>query len=128
MSGRDAYDCEKKEVFAVQTMRFEQIAATVLGQVKAAATEMALRKPPANLEAYECVLKADDLPFDNPESAAEAQKLFERAIKLDPTYARAYALFANLYVVRWSRDGSGSDDLLNTALRLARKSVRLRRS
>jgi TolB-like protein/Tfp pilus assembly protein PilF len=121
----ERFDCEKKEVFAVQDQVVRTIAATVLGQVKAAATEMALRKPPANLEAYECVLKADDLPFDDPESAAEAQKLFERAIKLDPTYARAYALFANLYVVRWSRDGSGSDDLLNTAIRLARKSVEL---
>ncbi len=121
----ERFDRETKDVFTIQDQVVRTIAATVLGRVKAAVVETALRKPPASLEAYECVLKADDLPFDDPECAEEAHKLFERAIELDPTYARAYALFANLCGVRWTQDTGEGEELLETALRLARKSVDL---
>ena len=121
----ERFDRETKDVFKIQDQVVRTIAATVLGRIKAAVIETALRKPPASLEAYECVLKADDLPFDDPDRAEEAHRLFERAIELDPTYARAYALFANLCGVRWSQDTGNGEDLLETALRLARKSVDL---
>jgi tetratricopeptide (TPR) repeat protein len=51
--------------------------------------------------------------------------LLEKAIALDPGYARAYAYMANSYRLEWSRDMSGSDQLLDRALELAQKGVAL---
>lgn len=121
----ERFDRPRDEIFEVQDQVVRMIAGTVLGRVKAAVVETTLRKPPASLEAYECVLKADELPFDDPQGAAEAQRLFERALELDPTYARAHALFANLYGARWQCDTSESDDLLDEAFRLASRAVDL---
>jgi len=49
------------------------------------------RKPPSSLAAYDCVLRADALPFGDPEARAEVRRLSEKAIELDPTYGRAYS-------------------------------------
>jgi hypothetical protein len=39
------------------------IVATLIGRLQTAIVEGAKRKPPCNLAAYECVLRADALPF-----------------------------------------------------------------
>jgi hypothetical protein len=39
------------------------IVATLIGRLQTAIVEGAKRKPPGNLAAYECVLRADALPF-----------------------------------------------------------------
>jgi tetratricopeptide (TPR) repeat protein len=69
----------------------------------------------------ECVLRADALPYESAE--AEARRLYEKAIKLDPDYGRAHALLAYIVHLEWLRDMSGSDRLLDRAFELAKKAV-----
>jgi adenylate cyclase len=61
----------------------------------------------------------------DPAIEAEAQALYEQAIKLDPTYARAYALLANVLRLKWDYGASGDPALLERAFELARKAVAL---
>jgi TolB-like protein/Tfp pilus assembly protein PilF len=121
----ERFDRDQEEIFAVQDQVVRRIVATLTGRLQAAAAELARRKPPASLAAYECVLRADALPLDDPASEREARLLYEKAIELDPGYARAYALLATNVGLEWTRDLSGSDALLDRAVELAKKAVAL---
>ncbi len=62
--------------------------------------DRARRKHPTSLEAYECLLKGNLLPWDDPASAAEATGLFEKAIEIDPGYGMAHGLLAVMRAAR----------------------------
>jgi adenylate cyclase len=119
----DRFDRNEEELFTVQDQVVKTIAATLVGRMHAAATERAQRKPPASLAAYELALRGDALPLYRPGSSEEARKLFEQAITLDPGYAKAYALLANLEMTDWYRDFNASPELLDRAFALAQKAI-----
>ena len=121
----ERFDRNEEELFAVQDEAVKTIAATLVGRVNAAATERAQRKPPASLAAYELVLRGDALPLYRPGSAEEARKLFEQAIALDPGYAKAYALLANLEMTDWHRDFNAPQEVLDRAYAFAQKAITL---
>jgi TolB-like protein/class 3 adenylate cyclase/Tfp pilus assembly protein PilF len=121
----ERFDRSEEDIFAVQDKVVRTIVGTLIGRLQAAAAEVAKRKPPASLAAYEYVLKADALPFFDPAAETEARKLYRKAIEIDPDYARAYALLAINYYQEWDREIGASDALLDEALALARRSVAL---
>jgi TolB-like protein/tetratricopeptide (TPR) repeat protein len=121
----DRFDRTQDEIFAVQDQVVSTIVGTLAGRLQAADVEKALRKPPASLAAYDCVLRADALPFGNPEARAEVRRLSERAIELDPTYGRAYAQLAISYYLEWVNDYSGSGAALDQAFVLANRAIAL---
>ncbi|HEY5807352.1 MAG TPA: hypothetical protein VIT67_05265, partial [Povalibacter sp.] len=121
----EKYDGNLADVFSVQDQVVQKIVSTLVGRVQAADIERARRKPPTSLAAYEYVLKANALPWDEPESAAEATRLLEAAIKLDPGYGLAHAVLAALRWDSWRRDRSDSDAGLQEAYALAKRAVEL---
>jgi TolB-like protein/Tfp pilus assembly protein PilF len=121
----ERYDNAKDEIFDVQDRVVRTIVGTLAGRMNSALTEIARRKPPASLAAYECVLRGDSLPIGPPEVEAEARLLFEKAIELDPSYARAYALLSFILEREWFRDMSDSSRLRDEAFEMARKAVTL---
>lgn len=121
----ERFDRNQEELFAVQDQVVRTIVATLVGRLEAADADRAKRKPPGSLAAYECVLRGDALPSGNHEAAAEARRLFQQAIELDPGYARPYALLAYTFFVEWHRDMSRSNSALDQALALAKKGVAL---
>jgi adenylate cyclase len=121
----EKFDRDQDDIFAVQDQVVRTIVATLIGRLQAAGAEVAKRKPPASLAAYECVLRADALPLEDPAAVAEARQLYEKAIELDPGYARAYALLAINYDAEWEGEFDAPDSLLDRALEFANKSVAL---
>jgi TolB-like protein/tRNA A-37 threonylcarbamoyl transferase component Bud32/Tfp pilus assembly protein PilF len=88
----ERYDRDLEDVFAIQDEVARAITATLPGRLEAADLERAERKPPENLAAYECVLTGKILHHRvNKEDNAEALRLLDRAIELDPQYAHAHA-------------------------------------
>jgi adenylate cyclase len=88
----ERYDRELEDIFAIQDEITAAIAATLPGRIEAATHDRAKRKPTENMAAYEYVLAGKVLhhratPADN----AEALRLLDRAIALDPKYAHAHA-------------------------------------
>jgi adenylate cyclase len=126
----ESYDRKLTDVFAVRDEVTQTIIATVMGdtgQLTRAEIERVSGKDPENLQAYELVLKGVDIWLRfTPEANREAAVLFDKAIALDPGYARAYAVLAwvhlNDYRYLWSEDPQQSFAL---AYDLARKSVAL---
>ena len=121
----EKFDRDANDIFAVQDEVVRRIVATLVGRMQVSDTERARRKPPASLAAYECVLEGNALPWDEPEGAAEATRLFEQAIALDPGYGLAYSLLAAMRYGQWMQDFGGSDTLLDEAYALAKRGVEL---
>lgn len=121
----ERFDRELAGIFAVQDQVVRTIVGTLAGRVQVAAVERVGRKPPASLAAYECVLKGNALPWDDPIGAAEAARLFAKAVEMDPGYGFAHAMLANMYCRKWVDDLGNSDVALQEAYALAKRAVEL---
>jgi serine/threonine protein kinase/Tfp pilus assembly protein PilF len=121
----ERYDRDAAEIFAVQDEVAQKIVSTLVGRVQVTDADRARRKRPSSLEAYECVLRGNALPWDNPASAVEATQLFEKAIQIDPGYGMAYSLLAIMRVAAWKRQAGDSTALLDEAYKLALRAVEL---
>jgi len=121
----ERFDRGQTEIFAVQDEVVQRIVSTLVGRVQVTDADRARRKHPASLEAYECVLKGNALPWDDPAGAAEATRLFEKAIEIDPGYGMAYALLAIMRTHDWVNHPGDSTAKLDEAYRLALRAVEL---
>ena len=121
----DRFDRPQAEIFAVQDELVRKIVGTVVGRVQTIVAEQARRKPPASLAAYECVQRGNALPWDDPEAAAEATRLFEQAVALDPGYAIAHALLGTMRIGQWRNAPAGSDAGIEEAYALCKRAVEL---
>lgn len=121
----EKFDRAEAEIFAVQDQVVQRIVGTVAGRVQMADAERARRKPPASLAAYECVQRGNALPWDEPQAAAEATRLFEQAIALDPGYAMAHALLGTMRIGQWRDDPADSPAALDEAYALTKRAVEL---
>ena len=105
----ERYERPLAEFHAIQSDVLEQIVSTVAERVENLGLRIASRKQTENLNAYEHVLQGYDLVFRwNIENNEQARMHFEKAIELDPLYARAYSGLGfthNIDFVRhWSED------------------------
>jgi adenylate cyclase len=105
----ERYDRELEDIFAIQDEMTRAIVATLPGRVEAATHDRAKRKPTDNMAAYECVLTARVLHHRSMrEDNAEAQRLLDRALALDPNYAHAHAwkacVLGQTWVYEWCAD------------------------
>jgi len=88
----ERYDRELEDIFAIQDEVTSAIVSTLPGRVEAAARDFAARKTTDNMAAYECVLAGKVHHHRSTrEDAAQALRLLDRAIELDPSYAHAHA-------------------------------------
>lgn len=121
----EKFDREQSEIFDVQDQVVQTIASTLVGRVQMTDAERARRKPTSSLEAYECVQRGNALPWDVPESAAEAARLFEQAIALDPGYAMAHALLGTMRISQYRKEPASSSAALDEAFALTQRAVEL---
>jgi adenylate cyclase len=102
----ERFDREIEDIFAIQ----DEIARSVLESLGLALTEREefrfLKPSTTNIEAYEFYLRGRKLYHKwTRQSVKFARQMFERAVKVDPDFAAAWAGLANAYVdlFRWSR-------------------------
>jgi adenylate cyclase len=94
----ERYDRELRDIFAVQDEITQKVVAMLgayEGRVAEADRARAKRKETTNLNAYELALLATEARHRfNKEDNAKSLELSERAVALDPQYARAYVELA----------------------------------
>ena len=105
----ERYDRKLEDVFAIQDEITRAIVATMSGRVEAATHDRAKRKPTDNMAAYECVLAAKVLHHRSArDDNAQALRLLDRALALDPNYAHAHAwkgcVLGQSWVYNWCED------------------------
>ena len=117
-----------ENIFELQDQVTTSVVGAIGPQLEKAEIERAKRKPTESLDAYDYYLRgmASAYQTDNREANAEALRLFNRAIELDPDFASAYGMASICYNERkasgWTIDST--NDVAETA-RLARRAVEL---
>lgn len=123
----ERFDRDAEDIFAVSDAVVATIAATLAGRVREVGSARAKRKPPANLKAYECLLRGQAAlhRMGDPHEEAVARRFFEQALQCDPDYARAHSGLAIVLLREWFRNPRATDDALDLALAHAEKAVAL---
>ena len=119
----DRFEGTLEDVFELQDHVAERVVGELLPSILKAEIERAKRKAPASLAAYDCFLRA--LPLFAAETGeAEAVRLVEEALRLDPKFARAHAMLAHLNEQRYrDRGNENRDDAKAAAERHARAAI-----
>jgi TolB-like protein len=123
----DSYDGDLKDLFAVRNSITQSVVGKLAIKLSDIERQRALKKPTDSLDAYDYVLRGRDLVARNTRSGnAEARRMFERAIELDPAYSSAYSA---LGMARLTAATSGWTEFRGEALKqsesLAQKAIDL---
>jgi adenylate cyclase len=121
----ERYDRELTDIFAVQ----DEVAAEIVSALAVTLTQgewgRMQRKDTDNLEAYDNYLRGRQLVFQRSARAVEeARPPLERAIELDPQFARAYSMLACTYILDHANDWhDAGGKTLEKAYALAQEAV-----
>jgi TolB-like protein/DNA-binding winged helix-turn-helix (wHTH) protein/Flp pilus assembly protein TadD len=123
----DRFEGEVTDVFELQDRFTESIVAAIEPNLQLAEIERLKNKPVGNLDAYDLILRAQQLEYEfTEESLTAALACLKQALVIDPSYAPAMALAAYCYVGRriqgWTKDFSAETA---EGLRLASRAVEL---
>lgn len=99
----ETFATEAADIFDIQDEIVGRIAATFAARLEETALKESRRKPTESLAAYELTLRGLTLLRQGTtEADADARALFERALALDPHYARAHAGLSLSWFNEWS--------------------------
>jgi TolB-like protein len=130
----ERYDRSDEDIFAVQSDVTAKIANTLGSQggvIRKSQLKLAQHKPPNSLTAYDTYLMADEVALNpvggvNKDGLIEGEKLFHKAIALDPQMARAYIGLAYVYSFMFGYGFAVSpEQALSKQMEAAQKAVEL---
>lgn len=99
----ERYEGAVEDIFEFQDRIAAQVAGAIHPAIRGAETELAKRKPPTSLRAYDFVMRAYPHLWGRRKDANDhALELLRKAIAIDPTYGRAHALEAWCHAVNAS--------------------------
>jgi TolB-like protein/class 3 adenylate cyclase len=130
----ERYDRPEQDIFAVQSDVTAKIANTLgsqVGVIRNSQIKLAQHKPPNSLTAYDTYLLADAVALTpvggvTKDGLLEGEKLFRKAIELDPQMARAYVGLAYVYSTMYGYGFADSpEQALSKLMEAAQKAVEL---
>jgi TolB-like protein/DNA-binding winged helix-turn-helix (wHTH) protein len=123
----DKYELHLDNIFDIQEEMARQIAATIEPELSKAEQQLAARKAPENLDAWDCYQRGlwNLWRFTTP-GFDSAENYFQRAIAADPDFARGHGALSYVNIQRSLYDDPKDRPArLETALRQARVAVAL---
>src|SRR5262245_1651321 len=116
----DRYEGDMSDVFDLQDRFTESVVAAIEPELQTAEIERLKRKPAASLDAYDLLLRAQQLEYECTEhSLTAALGCLKDALAIDPAYAPAMALAAYCYA------GGGSQGCPHAVGSEAKQGLRL---
>ena len=120
------YDGELKDIFALQDGITRQIVTALAPKLTPAEQSRSARQETNSVEAYDHFLRGVALLYEyRKDSNAMSGQMFERAIALDPSYAKAYAFLSWAQFLDWYFQWTEGPGGLDRALETARKAISL---
>jgi TolB-like protein/Tfp pilus assembly protein PilF len=121
----ERYDRAIADIFAIQDEITQNVVAAIEPQLYAAENLRTQAKPPENLDAWGYVMRA--MPhvwvWASEKDIASAQRLLNRAIDIDPNYARAISLLSWTHAARAHLGLADALQELEAGYALARRAV-----
>jgi TolB-like protein/Tfp pilus assembly protein PilF len=120
-----AYDRDLTDIFAIQSELAQDIAAELKAALSPEEKAILESKPTQNTEAYDLYLRArakDEIKVDE---SQERQDLFQKAVALDPSFARAWGELARSYAFRAFHFQEGTEEFVAKATEAINKAVQL---
>ena len=121
----ERYDRPADEIFDVQDDVVRTIVGTLGGRLQFAGAEIARRRPPSSLAAYDMILQAEQRDWSDADARAEVRTLARRALDLDPGIARGELMLGFMSINDWLYDIALPDSTLQLALVHTRRAVAL---
>jgi adenylate cyclase len=122
----ERYDRSLKDIFALQDEIVQKIVTTLKLQLTIWEQGILVRKTTDNLEAYDfCLRGLESLLRLTKETYPQAQRLFERALELDPQYALAHAGLGIVHYLEWMWQWTPDPEALDRAFELTQRAVTL---
>jgi TolB-like protein/Tfp pilus assembly protein PilF len=118
-----AYDRDLTDIFAIQSELAQAIATELKAALSPEEKAMLDRRPTENTEAYDLYLRSRGLAEIS--EKLEKQKLLEKAVALDPTFARAWGDLADEYAFSVFNYIEGMDEMSTKAKAAIDNAVRL---
>jgi TolB-like protein/Tfp pilus assembly protein PilF len=121
----DRFDGELKDVFDLQDRITESVVAAIEPWLQLAEMERVKRKAPADLAAYDFLLQAQQLEYEfTATSLAAALRCLDRALAIEPSYARALGLAAFCHAQRCVQGWAENQELeTSKGLQFAERAV-----
>jgi TolB-like protein/Flp pilus assembly protein TadD len=124
----DRFDREFADIFAVQDEVTRRIVTSIAPVLDAESLQLAKRKPPEDMQAYDYFLRAKVLVevARTSEEVHEGRELCNHAIRIDPTFARAHTYRSMSYAVGiWTMEADDLDEWRKQAMLSAEQAVAL---
>jgi TolB-like protein len=99
------YDRPLNDIFALQDEVTLAVIGTIEPRLRSAEIDRVKRKRPESLDAYDLLLRAISTDMAMPEGVAKAKPFLERALALEPDYARAHGHLALCHHTLYLRGG-----------------------
>jgi len=121
----DKFDGEIEDIFDLQDQIATKVVGLIAPQIELAEIERAKRKPPADLDSHDYFLRGM-ASINKYDFSEETRLFFQKAWKLDPDYALAYAMDAWVSMNQQATFGINlSDERRAEAVRLAETAAEL---
>src|SRR6266851_3226569 len=122
----ERYDRPLRDIFAVQDGIVRRIVTTLNLQLTLAQRGLLIPRTTDNLEAYDDVLRGAEYFLSyTKDGNAKARQMLEKAIALDPKYARAYADLGFSYWQEWIQQWTHDPHTLDRAFQLEQQAIAL---
>jgi len=123
----DRYDRKATEVFALQDEVTQSIATALAVKLTDIEKRSLTQRSTSNLDAYDLFQEGQQISkAGTKEANLQAREVYRNAIKLDPTYGRAYGALAFIHATNYLRGWSDSPvETIDRALALAEQAVAL---
>ena len=122
----ERYDQKIRDIFALQDEVSQKVVNALAIKLTKGEEERLNQRYTENLEAYDYALRGLDYYFRFTKDAhAQALKMFEKAIELDPEYALAYSWLGLTHLHRWTHGWNRDPKVRDLAFDLAQKALDL---
>jgi TolB-like protein/DNA-binding winged helix-turn-helix (wHTH) protein/Tfp pilus assembly protein PilF len=122
----ERYDRPLRDIFALQDEIVRRIVTTLNLQLTLAQRGLLIPRTTDNLEAYDDVLRGAEYFLSyTKDGNAKARQMLEKAIALDPKYARAYADLGFSYWQEWIQQWTHDPHTLDRAFQLEQQAIAL---
>ncbi len=120
------YDRDLEDIFSVQDEVRRKIVTALAVELTSDDQQRITRKTTVDLDAYDYYLRGIELMSGKMKNGvAQAREMFEKAVALDPGYARAQAALGHTILIDWIFGVNEDPASIETAGAMARKAISL---